>query len=123
MSPLHASSQHAYNQAYEQAVGRAHRFGQKKTVYVYQFLAVKTIDINTIEDRKCQKVVYKQPLGGGELMFVDRNSQDSQSLGESLRAIDFSPELSLGDSDIVVGGEAESVEEENEEEDVDEENE
>ena len=104
-------------------MGRAHRFGQKKTVYVYQFLAVKTIDINTIEDRKGQKVVYKQPLGGGELMFVDRNSQDSQSLGESLRAIDFSPELSLGDSDIVVDGEAESVEEENEEEDVDEENE
>ena len=102
-------------------MGRAFRFGQKKPVYVYQFLAVKTIDINTIEDRTKQKIVYKQPLSGGELMLVDRDSQDAQLLGESLRAIDFSPESSLGDSDVLVDGEAESeddkeVDKENEEE-------
>ena len=60
---MKTKSRHSYDQAYEQAVGRAIRFGQKKKVHVYQFLAVKTIDINIIEDRTEQIVANKQPLG------------------------------------------------------------
>ena len=111
MSPFLSQSRHSYDQAYEQAVGRALRYGQKKKVHVHHFLAVKTVDINIIEDRTDQVVAYKQPSGSGELMLVHRNSQASESIGESLRAID-PPVASLRSYEETEDSEVDAAEEE-----------
>jgi hypothetical protein len=35
-----------------QAIRRAHRFGQEKLVHIYRFVALKTIDVNILENRE-----------------------------------------------------------------------
>lgn len=35
-----------------QAIRRAHRFGQEKVVHIYRFVALKTIDVNILENRE-----------------------------------------------------------------------
>ncbi|MCJ1389784.1 hypothetical protein MMC18_002641 [Xylographa bjoerkii] len=92
ISPLHEETQHAFNQAYEQAIGRARRFGQTANVIkVYYFLATKTIDVNIFEDRKGVKLVLNSPTGDFEL--VDRTKQTPSQLAQdyaTLRLSDFS---------------------------------
>lgn len=56
MSPLFATSQYKYESAMTQAIGRARRFGQEKTVHIYQFLALRTIDVDIIEERTGRRV-------------------------------------------------------------------
>jgi len=59
VSPFLASNQHDYDQLYEQAIGRAKRFGQSKPVSVYHFVCLKSIDVNLIEDTSGKKVVVR----------------------------------------------------------------
>lgn len=59
VGPLLASSQHEYDSALTQAIGRARRFGQQNIVKIYHFLSLHTIDIQIIEDRSQKKAVFR----------------------------------------------------------------
>jgi SNF2 family DNA or RNA helicase len=52
-----------------QAIGRAHRHRQTKTVHVYHFLMAKTIEVNIIQDR--EKKVLEQGKDG-RFQLVER---------------------------------------------------
>jgi hypothetical protein len=52
LSPLHAQDQYGYDSRMLQAIRRAHRFGQEKMVHIYRFVALKTIDVNILENRE-----------------------------------------------------------------------
>ncbi|KAJ5788714.1 hypothetical protein N7457_003704 [Penicillium paradoxum] len=60
LSPYLASSQHEYESSMTQAIGRARRFGQKKTVHVYHLLVRNTYDVN----------IYQKAHGG---RLIERN--------------------------------------------------
>lgn len=49
--PLLATTQEEYNAYETQAIGRLRRYGQKKTVHVWRFLAKDTIDTKIIAQR------------------------------------------------------------------------
>lgn len=61
---------------YEQAIGRAKRYGQHKDVHVYHFICLNTIDVNTIEDAMGGKILMdangKIDLKRGELTEKDK---------------------------------------------------
>ncbi|MCJ1397910.1 hypothetical protein MMC11_001106 [Xylographa trunciseda] len=92
ISPLHEESQHAFNQAYEQAIGRARRFGQTASaIKVYYFLATKTIDINIFEDRKAVKLYLDTPTGDFKLVPKDKQTPSQQAQNyATLRLTDYS---------------------------------
>lgn len=52
LSPPHMENQYKYESTMLQATRRCHRFGQTKTVHVYRYVALKTIDVNIIENRE-----------------------------------------------------------------------
>ena len=58
-----------------QAIGRSHRFGQLKDVHIYHFLALSTIDVNIIQDRR-QKVLVEMDDGCFELVERSKVGQD-----------------------------------------------
>ena len=58
-SPIIAQSQDEYDALDEQCIGRARRFGQMKMVYVYRFLALKTIDVDIIQNRSGKRLVLE----------------------------------------------------------------
>ena len=71
VSPLLTKSLQAYNASMTQSIGRAKRFGQYKTVHVYRFLALRTIDVDILQERERKKLVKKKAVeasesGGGE---------------------------------------------------------
>lgn len=51
VSPFLTESQQTYDQAMTQAMGRARRYGQSKPVHIYNFLSLKTIDVDTLQLR------------------------------------------------------------------------
>ena len=67
LSPMLANTQYDYESTMTQAIGRSHRFGQLKEVHVYHFLALSTIDVNIIQDRR-QKVLFEKDDGCFELV-------------------------------------------------------
>ena len=55
-----------------QSIGRAKRYGQQNTVHVYRFVALKTADVDILQERESKtlvkKTIYKRGiryLGGG----------------------------------------------------------
>ena len=52
LSPLLVTNQQRYDATMLQAIRRAHRFGQTKTVHVYRFAALNTIDVNILQHRE-----------------------------------------------------------------------
>ncbi|MCJ1434818.1 hypothetical protein MMC27_004188 [Xylographa pallens] len=89
ISPLHEETQHAFDQSYEQAIGRARRFGQSANVIkVYYFLATKTIDVNIIEDRKGVKLYLDSPTG--DFQLVDRTKQTPDQLAQDYATLRLS---------------------------------
>ena len=58
LSPLSTPTQYGYDSSMTQAIGRARRYGQLKTVTVYHFLSLKTLDVNIFEDRRRQRLVF-----------------------------------------------------------------
>lgn len=44
-------SQREYDSAMAQAIARCRRYGQKKTVHIYHFAALRTIDVDILEHR------------------------------------------------------------------------
>jgi len=73
VSPFLASTQYKYCASKTQAVGRARRYGQKKMVHVYQFLALKTMDVNLFEDREKWIVGFH----GGRYALLEKESADA----------------------------------------------
>ncbi|KAI9841565.1 MAG: hypothetical protein M1837_000611 [Sclerophora amabilis] len=71
LSPLLADTQYQYESSMAQAVGRARRYGQRKVVHVYHFLSLKTIDVDTIEQRNSKRLVQDDD-GNYELKAVSR---------------------------------------------------
>ncbi|KAI9733937.1 MAG: hypothetical protein M1834_002592 [Cirrosporium novae-zelandiae] len=57
--PLSGLQRPEYMAKMEQAIGRAKRYGQKKNVYIYHFLALRTIDVNVIEEKREQILVKR----------------------------------------------------------------
>jgi hypothetical protein len=51
ISPLLAKTQHEYNQAETQAIGRIRRYGQTKTANLYRFVTCSTIDEEVYKSR------------------------------------------------------------------------
>jgi hypothetical protein len=51
ISPLLARTQHEYNQAETQAIGRIRRYGQTKTANLYRFVTCSTIDEEVYKSR------------------------------------------------------------------------
>ena len=60
-------AQYTYEAARTQAIGRARRYGQTKTVMVYDFLASRTIDVDIFEQRS-SKIVKLAENPRGELV-------------------------------------------------------
>ena len=59
-SPLLTTTQQAYNASMTQCIGRAKRYGQQKTVHVYRFLALRTIEVDILQEREQKLLVRKK---------------------------------------------------------------
>ena len=71
-SPLLTNTQQSYDALMTQSIGRAKRYGQQNTVHVYRFVALKTADVDILQEREdktlVKKTIYqrgKRYLGGG----------------------------------------------------------
>ncbi|KAI5807569.1 hypothetical protein DFH27DRAFT_651071 [Peziza echinospora] len=62
ISPLLTTSQYEYNACETQAIGRIRRYGQGKTVHIWRFLTMNSIDVEIWEDRSGKKVADCAPL-------------------------------------------------------------
>ena len=97
VSPLLTKSQQAYNASMTQSIGRAKRFGQYKTVHVYRFLALRTVDVDILQERERKKLVKKaveaSESGGGESdekwVLVEEDQIDDTMEGDWGSGYDF----------------------------------
>lgn len=60
-SPLLSNTQQSYSASMTQCIGRAKRYGQRKTVHIYRFAALKTIEVDILQERE-QKTLVKKKL-------------------------------------------------------------
>lgn len=67
VSPLLAESMHEFQESRIQCIGRARRYGQTKKVYVYDFLALNTIDVDITEEQRCKRLVQGPTFNGEEV--------------------------------------------------------
>ncbi|KAJ5657749.1 C-5 cytosine methyltransferase [Penicillium longicatenatum] len=67
VTPLYTSTKHDYESGMEQAIGRARRYGQEKTVHVYHMLVKNTLEVNVVQERLGQILV----CSGDHGKFVD----------------------------------------------------
>lgn len=81
VAPLLADTSEDYFASWTQCVGRARRYGQVKTVFVYQFLALNTIDVDIFQDRMEKRLVN---TAGDEYEAIDEHLLD-----ESQQAVNF----------------------------------
>lgn len=64
VSPLLAKSRDEFHGSRTQCIGRARRYGQTKKVYVYDFLALHTIDVDLTEEQRGKRLVQEPPHNG-----------------------------------------------------------
>ena len=89
VSPLLAQSQREYNAWNTQCIGRSRRFGQTKAVYLYRFLALKTVDVDIVQESTSKKLV-KTSEGvlhlktGKEMTKFERNVEYSSGMPSRL---------------------------------------
>lgn len=93
--PLHTAGRGAqanWESTMIQAIGRARRYGQEKTVHVHHFLSVATVDIDCFEHRTGKFVRRKPgcPMGVGEL--VDRAEGAQSTLNSRIAHINYPDE-------------------------------
>ena len=56
--PLHVDKLQTYMACETQAIGRVRRYGQKRTVNLYRFLAADTVDSRLFETRRAEVADY-----------------------------------------------------------------
>lgn len=66
LSPVLTDTQYDYNSTMVQTIGRCRRFGQKKRVHIYHFVALESIDVNVLQHRRRQVLVERN----GEFLLV-----------------------------------------------------
>ncbi|KAI9883353.1 MAG: hypothetical protein M1823_004887 [Watsoniomyces obsoletus] len=75
-----------------QAIGRARRFGQNKLVHIYQFVSLKTIDVDILEERTGKKVV-QEGTGNGKYKLKEVTDAERKSLpslgGQAVRTVTY----------------------------------
>jgi hypothetical protein len=79
LSPLLTETQYHYDASTTQAIGRARRYGQKKVVHIHRFLALKTIDVDVIQERTAKRLTTDGE--GYGLKPEDEVDPDAPSLG------------------------------------------
>lgn len=84
LSPLLSSTQYDYEATMKQAIRRVRRTGQKKSVFVYRFVALNTIDVDILERR--ERLLTEPIWSEGHL--------DQKSLPEPSREAKGTPEPS-----------------------------
>lgn len=91
--PLDAIDQFAWDSQHKQAIGRARRYGQRKTVSVYRMLAMNTLDVDLQEYWSGQKLV-RLPTGGYSMKSRSLLNKDEaeQDWGSGLLTNDDSGE-------------------------------
>lgn len=75
--PFVARNNYDYNATMTQAVGRARRFGQQQTVYVYHFVTARTNEVAILQDRMAKKLVRRgnkfELVESSELLDTDED--------------------------------------------------
>lgn len=105
VSPLLTKSQQTYDASMTQSIGRAKRFGQRKTVHVYRFLALRTIDVDILQERERKQLVKKDAeaseSGRGESdekwVLVEEDEIDDTMEGGWGSGYDFKSNVMEGD--------------------------
>jgi len=93
VSPLSANSRHQFAQSYVQCIGRARRNGQRRTVHVYRFIALGTVDVDCYEHRLGSR--FLQDDHDGQWRFVpekDLTDEEKERRHGSNAKIDFDGE-------------------------------
>ncbi|KAI9808767.1 MAG: hypothetical protein M1825_003920 [Sarcosagium campestre] len=98
LSPLLTATQYRYDSSMTQAVGRARRYGQKKTVYIHRFLSLKTIDVDILEERTPgNKKLVK--LGEDDFHLRPRRENDDALESFGSGGMSRKARIALGDTD------------------------
>ncbi|KAI9707332.1 MAG: hypothetical protein M1836_000292 [Candelina mexicana] len=84
LSPVLTDDQYGYDSSKAQAIGRAKRYGQLRTVKIYHFLALNTIDVDILQAREHKKLVEHEK----EWKLVEKTSSLEVN-GSSVPAKDF----------------------------------
>ena len=95
-----SNAQQLYDAARTQARGRAHRFGQKKVVTVYNFITDCTIDVDILEHRtgKFVKACEKEDPESGEIV-TEYILEDAESNRQSIHGSRLHRDIFSGDQD------------------------
>ncbi|TID22279.1 c-5 cytosine-specific dna [Venturia nashicola] len=83
LSPPHMENQYKYESTMLQATRRCHRFGQKKTVHVYRYVALRTVDVNIIENR--ERTLGEPLWEHAEAQTVPRKPGQKQEMAKIVR--------------------------------------
>lgn len=65
-TPLLTQTQASYDAMMTQSIGRARRFGQQKTVHIYRFVALRTADVDILQEREQKTLVKRKVLEKGK---------------------------------------------------------
>lgn len=100
VSPLLTRTQQVYDASMTQCIGRAKRFGQQKTVHVYRFLALRTIDVDILQEREQKTLVKTKDRKGKAAVYrnqgLNRGGSRDEWLLVSEDAIDDGLEAGWG---------------------------
>lgn len=68
-----------------QCIGRARRYGQQNTVHVYRFVALRTVDVDILQEREEKTLVKKKSVQEGEekTTVVEKNLEKGKAAGWS----------------------------------------
>ncbi|KAJ5605517.1 C-5 cytosine methyltransferase [Penicillium lagena] len=76
LSPLLVSTQQEWNAGMTQAIGRARRYGQTRTVHVYHLLMKMTVDVNVMQEREGKILVERR----GALEWVSPAESEAEGV-------------------------------------------
>ena len=79
-SPLLTHTQASYDAMMTQSIGRAKRYGQRKTVHIYRFVALRTADVDILQERE-QRMLVKQKV------FKDGNGPGEEEAAVEWRLV------------------------------------
>ena len=68
-SPLLTNTQQSYDALMTQSIGRAKRYGQQNTVHVYRFVALRTADVDILQERELKTLVKKTIYQRGKIFL------------------------------------------------------